>query len=289
MDIVNVQGTGKDGRVLKEDVQKYAASTAPSPAVPPPHPPSSELSSTAGKDRTVQLSSIQSGMFKVMTSSLNIPHFLYTSTVDLSGVNKLRKAINGEMTQLSTEETKTKVTPLAFILKAVSLAFHDYPLLNSSLDVSDPSKLLIVYRASHNFGIAVDTPSGLLVPVLRNVQNHTIHTLAIEISRISSLARSGKMSPADFNGATFSVSNIGSFSGDVVAPIIAAPQVAILGVGRARLVPAFDENDNLVKKENAVFSWSADHRVIDGATAARCAEKVRAYLEEPGAMMVNMR
>ncbi|KAL9083950.1 MAG: hypothetical protein Q9165_008293 [Trypethelium subeluteriae] len=289
VDIVNIQGTGKDGRVLKEDVQKYAASRDHAP----PASPSGALLQTTpepvGEDRTVSLSQIQSGMFKTMTRSLSIPHFLYTTTVDMSALNKIRQALNNRSTHPPSEAAKTKITPLPFILKAVSLAFQEYPLLNSSLDTSDPSKPQITYRASHDCGIAVDTPSGLLVPVIRGLQNHTVQSLAAEISRISALARAERLSPGDLKGGTFSVSNIGSIGGGVVAPVIVAPQVAILGIGRARVVPGFDENGHITKKEEAVFSWSADHRVVDGAMAARCAERVRAYLEDPGTMMADMR
>ena len=289
MNIANIEGTGKDGRVLKEDVQRYVASRIQShdstfqETMPRTRP------SPTADDRTVPPTPIQNGMFKTMTRSLSIPHFLYTTTVDMCTLNNIRKTLNHHATQSSSEIAKTKITPLAFVLKAVSLAFQEYPVLNSNLDTSDLSRPQITHRASHDFGIAVDTPSGLLVPVLRNVQNHTIQSLAAEVSRLSTLAQLEKLSPADLNGATFSVSNVGSIGGGVVAPVIVAPQVAILGVGRARLVPGFDQNGDVVKKEEAVFSWSADHRIVDGATAARCAEKVKAYLEEPGMMLSSMR
>ncbi|KAF2229223.1 hypothetical protein EV356DRAFT_494229 [Viridothelium virens] len=289
VDIVNIQGTGKDGRVLKEDVQKYAASRNQTPSASSSSALLQPKPGPVGEDRTVSLSQIQSGMFKSMTRSLSIPHFLYTTAVDMSALNNIRQILNSRSTHSPSEAVKAKITPLPFILKAVSLAFQEYPLLNSSLDTSDPAKPQITYGASHDFGIAVDTPSGLMVPIIRGLQNHTIQGLAAEISRISALARAERLSPGDLKGATFSVSNVGSIGGGVVAPVIVAPQVAILGIGRARVVPAFDGNGNVVRKEEAVFSWSADHRVVDGAMAARCAEKVRAYLEDPGTMMADMR
>ncbi|KAI9691784.1 MAG: hypothetical protein M1822_007856 [Bathelium mastoideum] len=288
VNIADVQGTGKDGRVLKEDLQKFAASRDQSPSASPSPIHNPEHSSASG-DRTVSLSPVQNGMFKTMTRSLSIPHFMYSTTVDMSSLNRLRKVINNKAAQGSAEDKVANITLLPFILKATSLVFQEYPILNSSLDTSDSSKPQIIYRASHNFGIAIDTPSGLMVPVIRAVQNHTVHSLATEIVRLSTLAQSEKLSPAELNGATFTVSNIGSIGGGVVAPVVAAPQVAIVGVGKARLVPGFDENGNLVKKEEAVLSWSADHRIVDGATAARCAERVKTYLEEPGTMIASMR
>ena len=138
-------------------------------------------------------------------------------------------------------------------------------------------------------GVAVDSPSGLLVPVIKNVQDHSIASLSQEITRLATLARNGKLTSADLSGATFTVSNIGSIGGTAVAPVIVMPQVGILGIGKARVVPAFDEAGELVKKEECVFSWSADHRVVDGTECARCAEHVRGLLEEPMGMLVEMR
>ncbi|KAI9713875.1 MAG: hypothetical protein M1820_000605 [Bogoriella megaspora] len=288
VDIAEIQGTGKDGRVLKEDVQRYASSRSGAPTAStlsqiPSHP--------SQGDSTVPLSPTQAGMFKTMTRSLSIPHFLYTNAVDMSACTRLRQALTSDIHTSSSDPAQqtSKVTPLPLILKAVSLALQDYPLINAHLDTSDASKPTMTYKSSHDFGIAVDTPSGLLVPVLRGVQNHTIFSLATEITRLSQLAQNSQLAPSDFSGATFTVSNVGSIGGGVVAPVIVAPQVAILGVGRARIVPGFDEEGNVVKKEEAVLSWSADHRVVDGAMVARCAEKVRAYLQEPGRMFGKMR
>jgi 2-oxoisovalerate dehydrogenase E2 component (dihydrolipoyl transacylase) len=121
------------------------------------------------------------------------------------------------------------------------------------------------------------------------VQDLSIAQIAQQLRVLSEKARTGKLAPGDFSGASFTISNIGSVGGGVVAPIISEPQVAILGVGRSRVVPAFDENDELVKREELVLSWSADHRVVDGAECARCAEHVRGLLEEPMGMLVEMR
>lgn len=221
-------------------------------------------------------------MFKIMTRSLNIPHFLYSCSADMTAVTSTRKKLNAM-------KTHEKLTHLPFIIKATSLALQQHPLLNSALDTSDPKKPSLTYRSSHNFGVAVDTPSGLLVPVLKDVQNLSIAQIAQQLRALSEKARSGKLAPGDFSGASFTISNIGSVGGGVVAPIISEPQVAILGVGRSKVVPAFDENDQLVRKEELVLSWSADHRVVDGAECARCAEKVKSLLEEPTAMLLEMR
>jgi 2-oxoisovalerate dehydrogenase E2 component (dihydrolipoyl transacylase) len=283
--ISDVQGTGRDGRVTKEDVHRFVRQKTQ-------QQPEDESSSrviqsssqpiTTKQDEKLPLTPVQTQMFKIMTRSLSIPHFLYSCSADMSAVTTTRR-------KLKTMRVTEKLTHLPFIIKATSLALQQHPLLNSALDTSDPRKPSLTYRSSHNFGVAVDTPSGLLVPVVRDVQNLSIAQIAQQLRALSEKARNGKLAPGDFSGASFTISNIGSVGGGVVAPIISEPQVAILGVGRSKVVPAFDENNQLVRREELVLSWSADHRVVDGAECARCAEKVKGLLEEPTAMLLEMR
>jgi 2-oxoisovalerate dehydrogenase E2 component (dihydrolipoyl transacylase) len=285
VNIADILGTGKDGRVLKEDVSKHISSqgqqqqqsqqqsTAPAPAA-----------TSSREDRKVSLSPVQSQMFKTMTRSLNIPHFLYSTTADMGAISNMRQRLNRK-----AQSAEQKVTHLPFILKALSLALQRHPLLNSSLNTADPKKPELTYKGAHNFGVAIDAPSGLLVPVLKNVQDLSVSEIASSLRQLSDKARNNKLAPGDFSGATFTVSNIGSVGGGVVAPVISEPQVAILGIGRSKMVPAFDENDELIKKEELVLSWSADHRVVDGAECARCAERVKSYLEDPGSLLLDLR
>lgn len=218
-----------------------------------------------------------------MTRSLNIPHFLYSTSADMTAITSLRKKLN------ASAEPGQKITHLAFIMKAVSLAFTRHPMLNAALNTKDPKKPELTYKGSHNFGIAIDTPKGLLVPVISNVQDLSIAEIAAKMRQLSEAARNNKLAPGDFSGATFTVSNIGSVGGGVVAPVISEPQVGIVGVGRSKIVPAFNEHDELIKKEELVLSWSADHRVVDGAECARCAERVKTLLEDPSSMLVELR
>lgn len=297
VDIADVNGTGKDGRVLKEDVQKFASSQqeqGQAPSQPQAQAAATPVPQAIGEDKVVPLTAVQSAMFKTMTRSLSIPHFLYTDTVDFTSLNTLRKKVNARTSasasqQTSQQQQRTKLSALPFIVKAVSLALIEHPHLNAHLDTSDPTKPKMNHRASHNIGVAVDSPSGLVVPVIRNVQSHSITSLAAEIARLATLAQTGKLAPKDFEGATFTVSNVGSIGGTVVSPVVVAPQVAILGIGRARAVPSFGEDGELVRRDECVFSWAADHRVIDGAGVARCAERVRGLLEGLEGMLVGLR
>ncbi|KAF9695889.1 hypothetical protein EKO04_005831 [Ascochyta lentis] len=281
--IEDIEGTGREGRVLKEDVQKHAeaakqAASSTSTSTAPTATPSQV------EDRVHTLTPVQSGMYKQMTKSLSIPHFLYTDSIDFSSLTQLRKKYN------TNREKPERITPLPIIIKAVSLTLQQFPLLNAHLDTTtNPAKPQLLIKGSHNIGVAVDSPSGLLVPVIKNVQNHSIASLAQEITRLADLARAGKLSSADLSGATFTLSNIGSIGGGAVAPVIVTPQVGILGIGRAKVVPAFGEDGELVRREECVFSWSADHRVIDGAYVARAAEEVRKSIEGVESMLVRMR
>ncbi|KAG8675123.1 hypothetical protein FPOAC1_001100 [Fusarium poae] len=290
IDISDVKGTGRDGRVMKEDIHKFvkerdakgnAQQIAPAPT------PSQPQNTSVQTETVTPLSNTQLQMFKTMTRSLTIPHFLYADEVDFSSLVELRQRLNRVLAKgPSVEGQPSKLSYLPFIIKAVSLALNKYPMLNARVDV-DPktSKPCLVHRSQHNIGIAMDTTGGLVVPVIKNVASLNILTIAAELSRLQVLASQGKLKPADFQGGTITVSNIGNVGGTYVSPVIVEREVAILGIGRMRTVPAFDENDNVVKKQITNFSWSADHRVIDGATMARAAEVVRQIVEEPDLMI----
>ncbi|KAF4949846.1 hypothetical protein FSARC_13384 [Fusarium sarcochroum] len=293
VDIADISGTGRDGRVLKEDIYKFikerdakdsAQQIAPTPASKP-------QDTSVQSETAVPLSNTQLQMFKTMTRSLTIPHFLYADEVDFSNIVELRKRLNRVIAQgPSVEGQPSKLSYLPFIIKAVSLTLNQYPMLNARVDVdATTSKPCLVHRSQHNIGVAMDTAGGLMVPVIKNVASLNILSIAAELSRLQALAAQGKLTPADFQGGTITVSNIGNVGGTYVSPVIVEREVAILGIGRMRTVPAFDENDNLVKKQITNFSWSADHRVIDGATMARAAEVVRQIVEEPDLMIMHLK
>jgi 2-oxoisovalerate dehydrogenase E2 component (dihydrolipoyl transacylase) len=298
VNIADVAGTGKDGRVLKEDVYKFVETQKSSPAppseskIPQPKIPSPSCEDVTQKETLVQLSTVQAQMFKTMTRSLSIPHFLYAEEIDFSHLSSLRQRLNKAKLKISPANEATKFSFLPFIVKAVSLALHQYPILNARVDLStDSSKPSLAMRSQHNIGIAMATPSGLLVPVIKSASMLSITQIATELSRLQALANSNKLTSSDLTGGTITISNIGNIGGTYVSPVIVDSQVAILGIGKMRTVPAFAANGSgaVVPKQICNFSWSADHRVVDGATMATAAEVVRGFVEEPDSMLAYLR
>ncbi|KAK2045021.1 2-oxoacid dehydrogenase acyltransferase [Colletotrichum somersetense] len=303
VNIADINGTGRDGRVLKEDVQNFvkrresgderAATSAPPPGA---FPTPGLVGSGAQLETRVPLTNTQQQMFKSMTRSLTIPHFLYADEIDFSSLVQLRTRLNRVLTtapEVGGGETGVgKLSYLPFIIKAVSMALYQFPILNARVDL-DPSssKPSLVMRSQHNIGVAMDTPQGLLVPVVRNVGSLNILSIASELKRLQKAAFAGKLTPSDLGGGTITVSNIGNIGGTYLSPVIVDKEVAILGIGRMRAVPAFEgeDSDRVVRKHMCNFSWSADHRVVDGATMARAAEVVRRFVEEPDVMVMHLR
>ena len=286
VNIAEVNGTGKDGRVSKGDVYEFAKLRDNPPAASGHSSGSPCADAGPQKETITPLSNTQAQMFKAMTKSLTIPHFLYADEIDFSGISQVRRRLNEGLAKSPTNNI-SKLSFLPFIIKAVSMALHQYPALNARVDVdAHSSKPVLVMRSQHNIGVAMDTPSGLLVPVIKNVSAHSIVSLAAELKRLQSLATAGKLTTQDLSGGTITVSNIGSIGGTYVSPVIVEKEVAILGVGKVRTVPAFGPAGQLVEKQVCHFSWSADHRVVDGATAA---EIVRGFVEEPECMLMHLR
>ncbi|KAJ6017891.1 hypothetical protein N7451_001270 [Penicillium sp. IBT 35674x] len=298
INIKHIEGTGKEGVILKEDIMRYMESGAnesfdePLSKIQPPI-----ADGAAHNDRRVTISPIQTQMFKAMTTSLTIPHFLFTHKVDLTAIMDLceRFKLNPSLALRHNKGNAFKLTPLPFIMKALSEAITMTPILNSTLGASasgDGQKPELIIRTQHNFGMAVDSPKGLLVPVVRDVKHHSLLSLAAEISRLGQLARDGKLSPNDMTDGTIVISNIGSIGGQVVAPVILPPMVAIMAIGKVESEPVYERDsdgvEKLVKKKRATLSWSADHRVLDGATVARCAQQVQQQLEMPGSLGLDL-
>jgi pyruvate dehydrogenase E2 component (dihydrolipoamide acetyltransferase) len=279
VDLPQVQGTGPKGRILHGDVQAFVkgalSSGAPAPArakgggaLPFNLPAWPEVDfAKFGPVETTPLSRIQklSGPY-LHRNWISIPHITQFDEADITELESFRKAQTAE-----TEKKGFKLTMLAFLMKACVTALRQFPVFNASLDKSGES---IIVKKYYHIGVAVDTPGGLVVPVVRDVDRKGVFDLAHELADISKLARDGKLKPGDMQGGTFSISSLGGIGGTAFTPIINAPEVAILGVSRSAFRPLYSGKD---EKGKDIFharlmlplSLSYDHRVIDGATAAR--------------------
>ncbi len=260
-----VSGTGRKGRITKEDVQQFVKQALASPAPSGGGfelPPMPEIDfSKFGPVETKSLGRIRKLSAKnVHRSWLHVPHVTQHDDADITEMEAFRKA--------HSEEAKRqgfKLTPVAFLLKACAGALRQFPEFNSSLDSSGDNLILKGY---FNIGVAVDTPNGLVVPVIRDVDKKGIFELAAELLETSGRARDGKLTPRDFQGGCFTISSLGGIGGTAFTPIVNAPEVAILGVSRSRKTPVWRDGE-FVPRLMLPLSLSYDHRVIDGASAAR--------------------
>jgi len=272
LDLSKIAGSGKQGRVLKEDVLRYLDELL-APIVPP--------LVTLGIDRREPIVGVRKIMARHMTESVStIPHFSFVDEIDVTELIKLKASLKA-----SYGSDDLKITLMPLLMKTLSLSLLAFPIINSRVD-NDFSE--ITYLTSHNIGMAVDGKTGLLVPNVKDVQQRSIVEIAREIGRLTEAARSGIINPADLKGGTVTISNIGAIGGISAAPIINKPEVAIVALGKIQGLPRFDGNGELVKRQIMTVSWSGDHRVIDGATIARFNNHWKAYLETPETMMANM-
>ncbi len=295
VDITLVPGSGKDGRVLKGDILSFvenggqvaeapAVATSATTASAPAAQATSAASQTVAtaEDRVEPIRGIKAAMARQMVSSVStIPHFTYAEEMDITDLVALRKQLKPRM-----EAEGIKLTLMPFFMKALALAVQEYPVLNSRVN-DDCSEL--TYLASCNIGMAVDTPIGLLVPNVKNVQALSIREIALEINRLIDAARAGRVSQDDLKGGTISISNIGALGGTVATPIINKPETAIVALGRTQSLPRFDAAGNVTARDIMQVSWSGDHRVIDGGTIARFCNLWKQFLEDPTSMLVDLR
>ena len=288
VDITQINGTGKDGRVLKEDVIAYhkALQQPRASSTPPPVPVAKPALPVTAEETVTPLTPVQAQMFKAMSGSLSIPHFLYTDEVRLDTLTKLRARFNAD----ALSRGGSKMSYMPFFIKAMSVAISEYPVVNSRVTFEN-EKPMLVSRPQHNIGIAMDTPAGLIVPNIKNVQALSISEIAAELSRLQESAKTGKFASADLKGGTISLSNIGTVGGTYLSPVIVDSEVAILAVGRARTVPLYKTDGSMEIAPTQVFntSWSGDHRVLDGVTLAKTAERFKNLIEDPELLLLSLR
>jgi pyruvate dehydrogenase E2 component (dihydrolipoamide acetyltransferase) len=268
IDLSTIEGTGRKGRITKEDLDSKPEA-APSKAEPAAAPSGGSLGGLEllpwptvdfekfGEVERVALSRIK----KISAANLarnwvHIPHVTHNDEADVTDLEAFRK-------QLNSEQSDVKVTMVAMLLKAAAATLKAFPDVNASLDGDE-----LVRKRYYHLGFAADTPNGLVVPVVRDVDSKGLLEVASELTELSGKARAGKLMPADMSGGTFTISSLGGIGGTSFSPIVNAPEVAILGVVRSATKPVWD-GSQFVPRLMLPLSLSYDHRVIDGAAAAR--------------------
>jgi pyruvate dehydrogenase E2 component (dihydrolipoamide acetyltransferase) len=286
LDLTALSGTGPKGRITKEDViasvrgpaEAGAAVPAEAGALVPaavgdgiPEVPAQDFSKF-GPVEIRPLSRIQRLSGPALHRSwLNIPHVTHDDEADITDLDTYRRELD-----TAAKAEGYRVTLLAFLMKASVSALREFHKFNSSLT---PEKDALIYKGYYHLGVAVDTPEGLVVPVIRDVDRKGIRELSQELGAVSARARDGKLDVADLQGGCFTISSLGGIGGTGFTPIVNAPEVAILGVVRSRTTPAWD-GTAFVPRLMLPISLSYDHRVIDGALAARFARYLCYLLED---------
>ncbi len=279
VDLAKVKGTGEKGRITKDDVKAHlrgpaapaAAAGAPGGGMGIPEIPAQDFSKF-GPVEIRPLARIKrlSGPH-LHRSWLNVPHVTHGDEADITEIEIYRKELDA-----AAKEKGYRVTLLAFLMKASVSALKAYPEFNSSLG---PDKDALIFKRYYNIGIAVDTPEGLVVPVFKDVDRKGIDELSKELGALSKKARDGKLGPADMSGGTFTISSLGGIGGTDFTPIVNAPEVAILGVVRSKMAPVWDGKEFQPRLMQPLYV-SYDHRVIDGALAARFTRHLCHVLED---------
>ncbi|XP_024195360.1 lipoamide acyltransferase component of branched-chain alpha-keto acid dehydrogenase complex, mitochondrial isoform X1 [Rosa chinensis] len=294
IDINEVHGTGDDGRVLKEDVLKFAlqkgiiedssaSSTSSSDEFSGLEESYSHQSAKAGwicEDKTVTLRGFQRAMVKSMTMAAKVPHFHFVEEINCNALGKLKESF-----QRSNSDSSVKHTFLPSLIKTLSMAISKYPLVNSCFT---EESLEVVLKGSHNIGIAMDTPYGLVVPNIKNVQSLSILEITKELSRLLQLALENKLRPEDISGGTITLSNIGAIGGKYGSPLLNLPEVAIIAIGRIQKVPQYADDGSVYPASVMTVNIGADHRVLDGATVARFCKEWKQLIENPELLMLHM-
>jgi pyruvate dehydrogenase E2 component (dihydrolipoamide acetyltransferase) len=285
VDLLRVSGSGRNGRILREDVAGFVkavmAGAAPQGrglGFDLPESPDIDFSKFGEIERQPMPRIRRISGKNLHRNWLSIPHVTHNDLADITAMERFRQANKDEVAAQGV-----KLTPLVFLIKACVAALEAHPQFNASLD---PDGEHLVLKKYFHVGIAVDTPDGLVVPVIRDCDSKGVLQLAQELSEVSQRARDKKLTPQDWQGACFTISSLGGIGGTTFNPIINAPEVAILGVSRSRMEPVWD-GQAFQPRLMLPLSLSYDHRVIDGAAAARFVRSLADYLEDTGHLALD--
>jgi pyruvate dehydrogenase E2 component (dihydrolipoamide acetyltransferase) len=274
VDINTVTGSGAHGRVMKEDIIAASGSASTQTVAAPKVSISKE-----GNVEVVPITKLRKAIVSAMTRSKQIiPHTVLINELEVDELVELRQSLKNQ--ELYAD---VKITYMPFIMKAVVKALQAFPIFNSSFDQENDQ---VVLKKFYNLGMAVDTPDGLIVPVVKNADDLTIVGLAKETRRLAELTRDRKVQLTDLKDATFSITNFGSIGVPFGTPIINHPEVAILGVGNITRKPVV-RGDQIVPGYVMPLSLAVDHRIIDGADAGRFLNLVKQLLENPSLLLID--
>lgn len=281
VDLRLVRPTGEGGRITADDVQAFVRETneqvtaaAPRGVTPPGQPTSDDY----GIVRVEKMSRMRQAIARNMVLSYTtIPQLTNFDDADVTELEDMRQQSKDDYASRGI-----KLTAMPFLIKAVASSLKKHPIINASVDMESHQ---IVYKEYVNIGIAVDTDRGLLVPVLRNTDRKSISQIAAELERVAEMGRNGDLALDDMKGGTFTISNLGAIGGTYSTPIINPPEVAILLVGRSRIVPQF-VGGKVEPRLLMPLSITYDHRIVDGAAAGRFLNEVKGYLSAPGRLLL---
>ncbi|KAJ1018945.1 hypothetical protein NDA16_004748 [Ustilago loliicola] len=300
VDLAQVRGTGRDGRITKEDVlnfvQNGGQSSSESSSAAASSSSSSPLTSAqepAGTTEVIDLTPVQRAMFKAMTATLATPHFAYSDEIDVTDLDKVRQLLSKSIPERYTaagDASFSKLTLLPLLVKAMSLALNDHPMFRSTLNKEQK----LVRRSSHDISIALTSKVGLLTPCITDCQAKSIYDLSGAITRLQTVAGSSKgLSPADLKATgTITLSNVGAVGGGTYTHPLLPPtgQLAIGALGRSRVLPRFaseipslgiSDPDKIVRRLIMSVSFTGDHRVVEGADLARLINRWKQLVENP--------
>lgn len=267
VNLSDVAGSGAGGRVLKEDVSGFVGRSS---------------GNEAGDVVVPLLKGIRRVMVSSMTEAGSIPSFTACEEVELTALLNFRERVKEMIVSRGKADPALKVTLLPLFLKAASLALLQYPEINAHITHKCES---LVVRKAHNIGFAVDSPKGLIIPVVRNVEQKSIMDVVQEVNELVALSKKNQIPPNNMRDGTFTISNVGTIGATYATPMILPPQVAISAFGRIQLLPRFDAEGNVFKANIICLSSTADHRVIDGATMVRFNNTFKNFLESPEPML----
>ncbi|KAI9302838.1 2-oxoacid dehydrogenases acyltransferase-domain-containing protein [Cunninghamella echinulata] len=294
VDLSKVIGSGSEGRILKQDVLDYISGKQATPSPSTTAATSTINTTMAGPgERSEPLTAIQKAMFKSMTKSLAIPQLGFKDEIELNATTEYKNSLNTHISKHPEAYSFSKVSFLPIFIKCMSIALLQYPILNATIGhpstTDNVNEVKLTYRSQHNIGIAMDTPQGLIVPNIKNVQTKTIFEVASELSRLIELGKRNAIPLEDLKGGTITLSNIGAISGTYASPVVVSSELAIVALGRMQTLPRFDDKGNVIAKQVMPVSWSADHRIIDGATIARFGNLWKTLIENPALLASELR